>query len=121
MLIGALAIFTLVASMGLAMSCSVWHGRPVDAAYPRIHAIAALLGSALVIASALAGDTRLYANIAMAVIIILLGVLMAVTSRKGKPVPKVILLTHASLAVACYGLLAWFALVPGATLPIALG
>jgi hypothetical protein len=116
MLMGALAVFTLVAVMGLMMIMDVWRGRRVGMAYSMTHAAAALLGSALVIAVALDGDTRLYANIGMAVVIILLGVAMGFAVKKGKSAPKLVLMAHAALAVACYGLLGFFALNPDATL-----
>jgi hypothetical protein len=116
MLVGSLAIFTLVAVMGLMMLRDAWTGRPIECMYPLFHAGAALLGSAMVIAVALAGDTRVYANIGMAVVIILLGLVMGLASKKGKKIPKGILMAHMSLAVACYGLLAFFAFNPTATL-----
>jgi hypothetical protein len=116
MLMGALAVFTLVAAMGLVMVRDVWRGYGVDPMYPMLHAGAALLGSGLVIAAALAGDTRLYANIGLAVVIIILGALMCLASKKGKKVSRGILLAHGGLAVACYGLLAFFTLFPHAAL-----
>ena len=116
MLMGALAAFTLVAAMGLSMAADVWRGNSVGPLYPAVHACAALVGSAFVILVALAGDTRLYANIGLAVVIILLGLIMGLASRRGKKVSRVILLAHAGLAVACYGLLAFYTLLPHATL-----
>lgn len=116
MLMGALAIFTLVAVMGAMMVCDVWRGRPVEPAYPLLHAGAAVLGSALVIAAALMGDTRLYTNIGLAVVIIALGIVMGLHGKKGKKVPRVIIVTHAGLAVACYAVLAFFTLFPQADL-----
>ncbi len=77
-----------------------------------VHGAASLLGSALVIAAALQGNTRGYINIAMAVVIIALGLAMGYASKSGKKVPRLILLTHAGLAVGCYGLLGLFALAP---------
>lgn len=116
MLIGALGAFTLVAVMGAMMFRSVWGGHGVEPFYAVLHAAAALFGSALVIAAAVEGDTRLYANIGLAVVIIVLGVAMGVASKKGKRVPKALLVTHVGLAVGCYGLLAFLALNPYATL-----
>ncbi|MBS1211707.1 MAG: uncharacterized protein H6R26_323 [Proteobacteria bacterium] len=110
MLTGALAIFTLVAVMGLVMLRDAWKGYAIDPAYPILHAAAALAGSALVIVAALQGDTRVYVNIGMAVVIILLGLAMGLASKKGKRVPKGILVAHMGLAVACYGLLGFYAL-----------
>ncbi|UZR28921.1 hypothetical protein [Methylococcus mesophilus] len=116
MLVGALAVFTLVALMGLAMICDVWAGRPVEPAYPILHGVASLVGSALVIVAALEGDTRLYLNIGMAVVIIGLGLLMGLTAKKGKRVPRAILVAHVGLAVTCYLALGFFAFNPSATL-----
>ncbi|WP_348759253.1 hypothetical protein [Candidatus Methylocalor cossyra] len=105
--------------MGLTIVFDVWRGQSVGSFYPRLHGGAALLGSALVIGAALQGDTRLYVNIALAVVIIVLGVVMGVTAEKGKQVPKPIIFTHVSLAIICYLILAFFAFNPRATLPIA--
>lgn len=116
MLMGSLAVFTLVAAMGLAMLRDVWRGIPVEPAYPKLHAAASLLGAALVITVAVEGDTRVYANIGMVVVIILLGLAMGFASSKGKRVSKGILAAHMGLAVSCYGLLGFFALNPGAKL-----
>ncbi|MGX2040439.1 hypothetical protein ACWJKU_09950 [Methylocaldum sp. MU1018] len=116
MLMAALAVFTLVAVMGLMMIRDVWRGRAVGQAYSLLHAAAALLGSGLVIVAALDGDVRVYANIGMAVVIILLGAAMGFAAKRGRKAPKIVLVTHAALAVACYGLLGFFALNPDAAL-----
>lgn len=108
MLMGALATFTLVAVMGLMMVLGMVRGLPPDPHYPKLHAVAALVGSGLVIAEALGGDERLYLNIGMAVAIILLGLTMSLAAKKGKKISKGILAAHAGLAVACYGILGFF-------------
>jgi hypothetical protein len=118
MLMGALGIFTLVAAMGALMVCDVWRGRGVEPMYALLHGGTALLGSALVIVAALMGDARLYANIGLAVVIIVLGVVMGLYGKRGKRVPKVIIVTHAGLAIGCYALLAFFTLFPNASLAI---
>ena len=116
MLMGALAIFTLVAVMGLSMVVSKWRGYAVEPGYPLLHGAASLVGSSLVIVAALDGDTRLYVNIGMAVVIILLGVTMGVFAKKGKKAPKGLLVAHAGLAVVCYGILGFFTLNHGVAL-----
>ena len=116
MLMGALAIFTLVAVMGLSMVISSLRGYEIEPGYPLLHGAAALLGSALVIVAALDGDTRLYLNIGLAVVIILLGVTMGVFAKKGKKAPKAVLVAHAGLAVACYGILGFFTFNHGVAL-----
>lgn len=87
MLMGALATFTLVALMGLVMVRDAWRGYAIDPMYPPLHAGAAVVGSGLVIAAALAGDTRLYANIGLAVVIILLGLVMGIAAKRGRRFP----------------------------------
>lgn len=116
MLMGALAAFTLVALMGLALLPKVWRGCHIDPAFSLLHGGAALVGSGLAIAVALEGDTRIYANIGLVLVIAALGASISLRRRKGKPAAKGLLLLHAGLAVGCYLLLAYFTLVPGATL-----
>lgn len=116
MLMGAVSIFTLVAVMGLGLVCSMMRGNPVEPGYAMLHAFASLLGSALVIFVALQGDTRLYANIAIAVVILGLGGVMVLARKKGKKAPKIVLISHAGLAVVCYAVLVYFAFNPTATL-----
>lgn len=116
MLIGALAVFTLVAVMGLSMVFSVWRGADSDPGYAALHGIVALIGSAMVIVTALEGDTRLYLNIGLAVVVIVLGAVMGIYAKKRRKAPKLILLAHVGLAIVCYGALAFFALNPHANL-----
>jgi hypothetical protein len=116
MLMGSLAAFTLVAAMGLTMLRDAWRGIPLDPAIARLHAAAALVGSAFVIVVAMNGDSRLFVNIGMAVVIIGLGLAMGFAARKGMKVPRALLATHVGLAVVCYGLLAFLTLNPQATL-----
>lgn len=118
MLMGALAAFTLVALLGLLLLAKVWRGCFVDPGLLLLHAGIALLGAAMVVVVALQGDARLYTNIGMALIIIPQGLWMSFRRRKTGIVSKGMLLLHTALAVACYALLAYFTLVPGATLPI---
>lgn len=116
MLMGALAIFTLVAGMGLMMFFDVWRNREGDRVYPAFHGVAAVIASALVIAAALNGDTRLYLNIGLAGIIIALGVWMGLLRQRGRSVPRAVLALHALLAVGCYGILAFYTFNPTARL-----
>jgi hypothetical protein len=113
MLVMAFGIFTLVAAMGAGMALELCKGRKTEKGYALLHAGFALGGSALVIVAALDGDTRLYANIGMAVVIIALGAMVSLKRAKGG-VPKSLALAHAGLAVACYLLLAYNAFVPAA-------
>jgi hypothetical protein len=110
MLVFALAVFTLVALMGLAMALNIFRGGVHSKQYAMTHGGFALLGSALVIWAAIGGDERLYVNIGMAVVIIGLGAFMSIRRAKGLPVKSLAVL-HGLLAVSCYGILAYFAFV----------
>ncbi len=110
MLVFALAVFTVVAIMGLGLAIGVFRNGHDDPMYARTHAGLALLGSGLVIWAAVEGDERLYINIGLAVAIIGLGLLMAKRRAKRHCV-KALAVVHGLLAVSCYGILAYFAFV----------
>jgi hydrogenase/urease accessory protein HupE len=114
MLIFALVVFTLVAIIGLGLFFDVLKGVKGDTLLPFVHAGFALLGSLLVIVTALEGnDTRLFINIGLAVFVIALGLLLSYKRRKGA-LPKGLAAAHGGLAVICYLLLAYNAFVPAA-------
>jgi hypothetical protein len=108
MLVFALAVFTLVAVMGLGLICDVFKGSSSSKTYAVLHAGFALIGSALVILDALGGDNRVWINIGLAVVIIVLGGLVSLRRHKGQNV-KALALAHGGLAVVCYLILAAFA------------
>lgn len=106
MLVMSLAIFTLVAVMGLGMACDLFSGRGTPKIYAFVHAGFAALGSLLVILAALGGDQRVWINIGLAVVIIALGGLLSLRRAKGEA-PKGHAMLHGGLAVVCYLLLAY--------------
>lgn len=108
MLVFAVAVFTLVAVMGLGLIVDVFKGSASSTTFAVLHAGFALLGSVLVILAALGGDDRVWINIGLAVVIIVLGGLVSLGRCKGKPV-KALATAHAGLAVVCYLILAYFA------------
>jgi len=107
----ALSAFTLTAILGLMIALNLFRGKPSDPSASIVHGISALLGSVFAIGAALLGDTRIYVNIAMAVVIILLGVMAALKRRKTGVVPKALLSIHILLALVCYLILAATVLV----------
>lgn len=109
MLMLSVAVFTLVALMGAGMGIDAFKGRGSSRLYALIHGGLALLGSALVIMAALEGDTRLYVIIGLALIIISAGLYISFQRAKGIQ-PRALILVHGGTAVACYGLLAYYAL-----------
>jgi hypothetical protein len=102
----SLAVFTVVAVMGLGMVGDIYRGIGTPKMFGFIHAGFAAFGSALVILVALEGDNRVWINIGLAVVIILLGILLGFRRAKG-PAPKAILVAHGGLAVICYVILAY--------------
>lgn len=107
MLMLSLAVFTLVAAMGLSMGIDAFQGRGSSRLYALIHAGMALFGLALVINVALRGDDRLYINIFLAVAIIIVGVYISFQRAKGIQ-PRGWILVHGGTAVANYLLLAYY-------------
>ena len=102
----ALSVFTLTAVLGLMIAFNLFRGKPVMPSSSIIHGISALVGSAFAIGAALSGETRIYINIVLAVVIILLGVFAAMKRRKTGVAPKGILVVHILLALVCYLMLA---------------
>ena len=101
-----LGVFTLTAVLGLMIAIDLFRGRELEPWASKIHGITALVGSAFAIGAALTGETSIYLNIVMAVVIIVLGVVAVLKRHKTGKVPKVILSVHVLLALACYLLLA---------------
>lgn len=110
MLVFAIAVFTLVALMGLGMILELFKGQRTPKIFALLHAGFALLGSGLVVFAALGGDNRVWPNIGMAVVIIVLGGIVSLRRHKGKSA-RGVALAHAGLAVACYLLLIYVASV----------
>lgn len=109
MLMFSLAVFTLVAVMGLSMACDVFKSRGTPKLYALVHGGMALFGSALVIIAALQGDNRVFVNIGLAVAIIAVGIYISFQRAKGIH-PKALVALHGGTAVVCYLILAYFAL-----------
>jgi len=98
----AFCAFTLTAVLGLMIAFNLFRGKFVARSSSILHGASALLGSVLAIGAALLGETAIYINIVMAVVIIALGVLAAIKRHKTGIAPKGILLVHILLAVTCY-------------------
>lgn len=98
----AFCVFTLTAVLGLLIAFDIFRGRQPSPSSSVVHGITALVGSVFAIGAALSGETRIYINIVMAVVIILLGVMAALKRRKTGVAPKGLLAIHILLALACY-------------------
>ena len=102
----SLCVFTLTAILGLMIAIDLFRGKALEPWASKVHGITALVGSAFAIGAAFTGETRIYLNIAMAVVIIILGLFAVLRRHKTGVVPKAILGLHITLALACYLLLA---------------
>jgi len=111
MLIASLALFTVVALVGIFLSKNVFAGQSSSGLARFTHVGFACAGSVLVIVEALRGDQRLWINIGLAVVIIAMGALLWYLRSKGK-FPRKLVLAHGGLAVACYLVLAYFTFNP---------
>jgi len=105
-LIASLCAFTVAAVVGLLMAIDLFKGLPTSRVSILLHAGLAGLGALLAIGAALTGDSRVYVNIAMVVVIVVLGFLAVSRRFKTGKVQKKFILAHGSLAVVCYLLLA---------------
>ena len=105
-LTASLAAFTIAAALGLVLAIDLFKGIPTQRSFTLTHAGMAVLGAVLAIGAALTGDTRVYINIALVVVIVVLGVMAAIKRHKTGVVPKGLIAAHAGIAVICYLILA---------------
>ncbi len=106
LLTASLAAFTVVAVLGVLIAADLLRGRPVERQFILTHAGIAVLGALLAIGAALQGDKRVYINIALVVVIVILGVMAGHKRYATGQVQKGLILAHAALAVICYLILA---------------
>jgi hypothetical protein len=109
MLMFSLAIFTLVALMGVSMGLDAFKGRETPRQFAMIHGVLAALGAALVIGAAWQGDGRVLTNIYLAVPIFLIGICLSSRRALGSQA-KGMALIHGGAAAVCYAILAYYAL-----------
>lgn len=106
----SLAIFTVVALIGLMLARNVFAKRASSRAARTLHVLLAAAGSVLILFALSAGATHLWINVGLAVVIVALGVVLGIHRARGNH-PKNLVLSHAGIAVVCYLILAYFALV----------
>lgn len=109
MLLLSLGAFTVVALIGLIMACDVFRKKPTSPIFKVLHVVFVLIGALAAIVAAFSGDTRVWINIVIALVIIGLGALLFAKRSKGEH-PKGVVIVHGGLAVTCYLLLAYFTL-----------
>ena len=105
LLVASFGAFTAAALMGLWLAINLLKGKSVEPGYVHVHLLFALLGASAAIVAAIQGDTRVYINIVLVVIIAALGFIISRKRRKTGVFPKGLFAIHAALAVTCYALL----------------
>jgi len=98
--IAALAI-GIVIIVGFMMVSKRKKRQPVPVSYKLTHLIATIIGAVIALVAAVMGDTRIWTNVILAVIIVILGLVMAFGKLK-KSSAKTILLFHAAIGIICY-------------------
>lgn len=109
MLMLSLAIFTLVALMGVSLGIDTFNGRESSRQFALVHGILAAIGAALVIGAYWQGDARVLTNIYLAVPIFLIGICLSSKRALGRS-PKGSVVVHGGAAVVCYVILGYYAL-----------
>ena len=107
----ALGLFTITALMGVTLATAVFKQKRSSRVLQLFHVCTAAVGSVLVIIDAFTGDARVWINIGLAVVIILLGIWLGFQRARGLH-PKRLVAVHGGLAAICYTILAYFAFVP---------
>lgn len=111
MLVIAVICFTIVIALGILLVIGTFRGRASSRAVRLTHAGIALIGLGFVIAAMLQGNARLEVNIALAVVVIVLGVVSSAI-RAQKMNPSALIACHIGLALMFYLILVFFMLFP---------
>lgn len=104
--VSALAI-GIVILVGFMMVLKIKSRKPIPTLYKGIHVIATIVGAVIALIAAITTDSRLWTNIILATIIVILGVIMAVGKLKKKTAIKVLFL-HAIIAITCYSIFLYY-------------
>jgi hypothetical protein len=98
--ISALAI-GIVIIVGFLMVSKRKKKEPVPTLYKAIHGIGTIIGASIVVIAAFMGDTRLWTNIILATIIVVLGLIMSFGKLTKSSAIKILNL-HMIIAITCY-------------------
>ena len=106
MLIYAVIAITLAILVGIGMASQILQKKPFHKGYSFLHLGLVLLGALFTIIAALSGGVLLWWNIGLAVIVSLLGFMLAFR-LVGQTKAIAVLAIHAGLALSCYLFLAY--------------
>lgn len=104
----ALAI-GIVIIVGFLMALKYKKREPVPVSYKVIHIVGTIIGALIALLAACMGDTRIWMNVILAVLIVILGLPMAFHKVK-KNSARIVLYAHASIAIICYSLFLYYIL-----------
>lgn len=104
--LSALAI-GIVIIVGFLMASKHKKREPVPVSYKVIHIAGTIVGASLALFAALMGDTHIWVNVILAIIIVILGIMMGL-GKVTKSSAKKVLYTHASVAIVCYTLFLYY-------------
>ena len=91
----------IVIVVGFIMASKRMKRKPVPPYLKVIHRVATLIGASIVIVVAFMGDYRLWTNIILSLIIVILGLLMSL-KKVSKANMKKVLFSHAIIGITCY-------------------
>jgi len=98
--VSALAI-GIVIIVGFIMFSKRKKRESVPTLYKAIHIIGTLIGASIVVVAVFMGDTRLWTNVVLATIIVILGLILGFGKPK-KSSAKYIFYSHATIGIICY-------------------
>lgn len=81
--------------------------QPVPTSYKAIHIVGTIIGAVIALIAALMGDTRIWVNVILAVLIVVLGVFMGL-GKLTKSTAKPVLYSHAVIAIVCYTIFLYY-------------
>lgn len=104
--VSALAIGIVIIA-GFMMLAKLLKKEPIPVSYKGIHIVATAIGAVIALITALTVDSRLWTNIVLAVIIVILGLVMALGKLKKNSAMRV-LFFHATIGIICYSLFLYY-------------
>ncbi|MDL2215250.1 hypothetical protein LJC00_03585 [Dysgonomonas sp. OttesenSCG-928-M03] len=104
--VSALAIGIVVIS-GFIMVSQRKKKESAPTLYRAIHIIGTLIGASIVVVAAFMGDNRLWTNIVLATIIVILGAILGFGKPK-KSSAKYIFYSHATIGIICYSIFLYY-------------
>ena len=102
MLMLSVVSITVVVLIGGYMVVTLYQGKTLPRRYGLVHAGFAGVGALLtIVAAVVSGDGRLWANIGLAVMVTVFGIVLGLRKLR-QPARRVVLVLHATMAMICF-------------------